>query len=279
MTTEPTPIRVKHFCNIGDAIASLAGLKAYYESTGKKIIFCQQKNVEANYYSGATHGTTADNDASKMVCMNTKMWNMLQPLLLSQEYIDSCEEYVGQQDILIDIDVIRKKVFVNLPHGQIQAWIMYAYPDLAYDLSRPWIDIDDNCPEHIHEQVDGKIIVNLTERYRNGHISYYFLRKYKHRLLFAGTEREHLLFVNKWGIDMPLLKVNDFLDIAYALKNCKFLIANQSAVWNLAEAMKCVPRVLEICEFAVNCMPFVGPKSYGFYHQQGLEYYVDILTC
>lgn len=278
MTDQPS-IRVKHFCNIGDAIACLAGLKSYWEQTGRKIIFCQQKNVPANYYSGATHGTMDDKDGTTMVCCNSKMWGMLQPLLLSQEYIHSCEEYTGQADIMIDIDVIRKKTFVNLPHGQIQAWLMYAYPDLGYDLSRPWIEIDDNCPPHIKEQVDGKIILNFTERYRNGHINYFFLRKFKHRLIFSGTEREHLLFCNKWGIDMPYLKIENFLEIAYALKNCKFLLSNQSAIWNLADAMKCVPRILEICEYAVNCMPWVGPKSYGFYHQAGVEHYVDVLTC
>lgn len=266
------PVRVKHFCNPGDAVASLAGLKAYYESTGNKIIFCQQLNIPANYYSGAVHGTT--DSTGTMVCMNDKIWDMLKPLLLSQEYIHSVEEYTGQ-DVLIDIDVIRKQTFVNIPHGQIQAWIMYAFPDLAYDLSKPWVSLPDSDLPIINEVKD-KIIINFTERYRNGHISYYFLRKYKHRLIFAGTEREHLLFVNRWKIDMPRLQVNNFLELAYALKNCKFLLCNQSFSWNVAEAMK-TPRLLEICEYAPNCMPFIGEKSYGFLHQSGVEYYADIL--
>jgi hypothetical protein len=269
------PTRVKHFCNAGDVIASLAGLKSYWEKNNRKIIFCQQIGVAAQYYAGATHGTTDSN--GNMVCMNERVWEMVQPLLLSQEYIHSCEEYTGQEDILIDIDVIRKKVFVNLPQGQIQAWIMYAFPDLAYDLSRPWITLPDaDLP--IIDQVKDKIIVNFTERYRNGHINYYFLRKFKHRLLFVGTDREHLLFVNRWKCDMPKLETKNFLELAYAVKHCKFLLANQSMVWNLSEAMKS-PRILEVCEFAVNCMPFVGEKSYGFYHQQGVEHYVDIMTC
>jgi hypothetical protein len=152
---------------------------------------------------------------------------------------------------------------------------MYAYPDLAYDLSKSWIDLPDrDLP--IIDEVKDKVIINLTERYRNGHISYYFLRKFKNKLIFAGTEREYLLFVNRWGIDMPHLKVNDFLELAYAIKNCKFLLGNQSMCWGIAEAMKS-PRVLELCEFAPNCMPFVGDKSYGFFHQVGVEHYVDIL--
>jgi hypothetical protein len=266
--------RVKHWCNPGDAIASLAALKAFYQNTKSKVIFCQQLGIEANYYPTAVHDTT--DDTGKMVCMNQAIWDMLQPLLLSQEYIHSTEEFVGQDDILIDLDVIRKKVFVNLPHGSIQSWVMFAFPDLAFNLSQPWITLPEaDLP--IIDQVKDKIIINFTERYRNGHINYYFLRKYKHKLLFAGTAREHLLFVNKWKIDMPKIEVNDFLELAYALKNCKFLLSNQSLNWNIAEAMK-TPRVLELCEFAPNCMPFYGEKSYGFYHQQGLEYYCDLLN-
>lgn len=272
--SELSPIRVKHFCNPGDAVAAMAALKAYYESTGRKVIFCQQLHVVASYYAGAVHGTMDSH--GNMVCMNTKVWDMLQPLFRSQEYIHSTEEYIGQPGILIDIDVIRKETFVNLPHGQIQSWVMFAFPDLAYNLSRPWITLPDADIPIINE-VKGKIILNFTERYRNGHINYYFLRKYIHRLLFIGTEREHLLFVNRWKIDIPRLEVKNFLEMAYAIKHCKYLLANQSLCWGIAEAMK-TPRILEVCEYAQNCMPFVGEKSYGFLHQTGLEYFVDILN-
>lgn len=266
----------KHFCNPGDLVATLAAFKSFYQTTGNKILLYQQLNVEANYYPGATHGT-ADEKGS-MVCMNQHIYDMIRPLVISQDYIQDMQVYEGQQDILIDVDIIRKKTFVNLPHGQIQSWVMYAYPDLAYDLSKPWITLPDKCPPHIKKQVKDKIIINFTERYRNGHINYFFLRKFKHRLIFSGTPREHLLFVNKWKIDMPLLEVKDFLELAHAIKNCKFILANQSLNWGIAEALK-TPRILELCEFAPNCMPFVGEKSYGYYHQSGVEHYVDIMTC
>jgi hypothetical protein len=270
------PIRAKHFCNPGDLISSMAGLKAYYEYNDRQVILSQQLNVPASYYPGATHGTVSDDNPNMMVCMNQKIFDMMRPLVVSQDYIADMDVYEGQEDVIIDIDVIRKQTFVNIPHGQIQSWIIYAYPDLAYNLSRPWIELPDkDLP--IIDWIKDKIIVNFTERYRNAHISYFFLRKYKHRLIFAGTEREYLLFTNAWKIDMPKLEVKDFLEYAYALKHCKFLLSNQSMGWNLAEALKS-PRVLELCEFAPNCMPFVGEKSYGFYHQTGLEHYVDILT-
>lgn len=272
------PVRFKHFCNPGDLVASMACLKSYYESTGKPIILCQQKNITANYYQGARHGTVSDSDQSTMVCMNTPMFDKIKPLVTSQEYIHDMEEFTGQT-ILVDLDVIRKEIFVNMPHGMIQSWPMFAYPDLAYDLSKPWIDLPINkeIDDKILPQVKGKILLNFTERYRNGHINYFFLRKYKHDLVFAGTEVEHLLFMNKWKIDMPKLDVDNFLELAHAIKNCKFLLSNQSLCWNISSAMKS-PHVLEISEYANNCMTFIGDKSYGFYHQAGVEYYVNLLV-
>lgn len=268
------PIKAKHFCNPGDLIGALAGLKSYYDQKGRKVILLQQLDVKAEYYPGATHGTTDDNGT--MVCMNKKIFEMIKPLVEAQEYIDHMDVFSGQEGVLIDIDTIRKKTFVNIPHGDLQSWLFYAYPDLAYDLSKPWIKLPDaDLP--IMEYVKDKIIVNFTERYRNGHISYYFLRKYKHRLVFAGTEREHLLFCNSWGFDMPRLEVKDFLELAYAIKYCKFLLCNQSMCWGISRAML-TPHVLEVCQYAQNTLPFHYEKSYGFFHQTGLEFYVDILT-
>lgn len=275
MTVDRPPVRAKHFCNPGDLVAAMAGFKGYYDRFKRKIIVSQQLDVPASYYNGAVHGTTDDN--GKMVCMNKSMFDMIRPLIVSQEYIEDMDVYAGQDDVLIDVDTIRKQTFVNLPHGSIQSWVMYAFPDLAYNLTKPWIELPQKDTA-IAEQVKGKILLNFTERYRNAHVNYFFLRKWKDRLMFAGTQREHLLFTNKWKVDMPLLEVEDFLELAYAIKNCKFLIANQSMCWGIAEAMK-TPRILEVCEFAVNCLPYYGEKSYGFYHQVGLEYYCDLLTA
>jgi len=147
--------RFKHFTNPGDLMATMASFKAYNELSKRKVIVCQQIDVRANYYQGAQHETK--DTAGEMVCMNQKMYDKIRPLILSQDYIEDMEPYVGQQ-IQVDIDVIRKKNFVNIPHGSIQAWPFYAYPDLAYDLTRPWIELNDaDIPDRIREQVDGKV--------------------------------------------------------------------------------------------------------------------------
>lgn len=271
---EPTEVftRIKHSVNPGDLIACMASMKKYYELTKRKIIVSQTLNFVANYYSGAVHPTTNN---GLMVTMNNDMWEMMKPLVESQEYIHSFEKYEGQK-IDLDFDVIRQKTFVNLPHGAIQGWIPFAFPDLSFDLSKQWISLKGSCPAHIKKQANSKIIINFTERYRNGVIDYFFLKKYMPDLIFAGTEREYFLFCNQWQLTIPRLEVNNFLELAYALMECKFLLSNQSMNWNLMEAMK-LPRILEVCQFAQNCQTMVGEDSYGFFHQVGCEYYFRLL--
>lgn len=267
---DKSPVRFKHSTNVGDAIASLCAVQKYYQLTGEKIIYCQKVNHPAHYYDGATHPIV--DEQNKFVSCNRKMFDMVKPLLLSQEYIHDVEEYEGQ-DCYLDFDVIRgDELFVNLPHGSIQSWLMYAFPDLANDISKPWMKLDGECPDNIRHQVEGKIILNFTERYRNYKINYYFLKKYENHLIFSGTNREYMLFCNTWKLNIPILNIENFLELGYALKTSKFLLCNQSSAWNLATALG-TPRVLEVCRYAQNCLPFYGEHNYGYFHQKGVEYY------
>lgn len=287
MTTK-SPARVKHFANIGDIIAALAGLKQYHAITGRKVIFCQQLNVPADYYSGATHPVRDDTDGKTMVMCNRKMFDMIRPLLKSQEYIQDMEVFEGQP-IGFDLDRIRKEIFVNMPHQALQQWSFMAYPDLAADLSKPWVhigevDISDCSLWHPNlvtstlpvEDLKDKVIINFTERYRNQHLHYFFLKKFQDILIFCGTEIEYQSFCQKWEISIPRLIVNNFLQTAYIIKNSKFLMGNQSFCWNLAESMK-TPRLLEICEHAPNCQAFIGEYSYGYLHQNAILHYFKLL--
>jgi hypothetical protein len=76
-TTNLSPAKAKHFCNPGDLIACMAALKSYYNQNKRKVLLLQQLNVDAAYYPSAVHGTTADNDPSKMVCMNQHIFDMI----------------------------------------------------------------------------------------------------------------------------------------------------------------------------------------------------------
>lgn len=255
--------RFKHLANSGDLIASMPAMKKYYELTGRKVVVCQQLNVPAQYPIGSRHPVV--DDSGGYVCMNRKMLDMITPLLLSQEYIGGVEPYEGQL-VDVDLDVIRQRCFVNMPFGAIQSWVMIAYPDLAADLSKPWVQISG---EYHHKD---KILINFTDRYRNNIPTYFFLKEYQDHLLFVGTEKEREDFCTQWKLEIPLLIVNDFLELASVINSARFFLGNQSMCWNLCEAMK-KPRILEISLTAPNCMPFIGEDSYGYFYQIGVELY------
>lgn len=261
-------ITVKHLANFGDIVAVMAGLKKVSESLGKKVVFYQWLDVQAQYYQGAVHPIKDDN--GKMVCMNQTTFDMVKPLMLSQDYIEDFKVWKGER-VHVDLDIIRNKLFVNLPHGAIQSWIMYAYPDMACDLSKSWIKVKPS------RKYKNKIILNFTERYRNTMISYFFLKEHQEDLVFTGTEREHEVFCSLWGLSIPRIELNNFLELAQYIKGCRFFMGNQSSAWNLANAMG-KARILEVCQFAPNCMPFYGEDNYGFYHQEALEYYFRLLN-
>lgn len=260
-------ITVKHLANAGDIVAVMAGLKQVSQKLGKKIIFYQWLNVQAQYYQGATHPILDGN--GNMVCMNKTTFEMVKPLMLSQDYIEDFREWNGEV-VMVDLDIIRNKLFVNMPFGMIQSWVMFAYPDMACDLSKAWLNIQPS------EKYKDKIIINFTERYRNTMISYFFLKEYQQDLVFSGTEKEHKTFCELWGIDVPRIELTNFLELAEYIKGCRFFMGNQSSGWNMANAMG-VPRIVEMCQFAPNCQPFVGEYNYGFYHQDALEYYFNEL--
>jgi hypothetical protein len=264
-------ISVKHSCNIGDLISSLAGVRQYWRDTHEKIVYYQQLNVEGVYYQNYEHPTK---NGDKQVMCNEVMFEMIKPLLLSQPYIEDVLEYSGQK-VVVDLDKIRSEIFVNMPYGSLQSWYFLAFPDLATDISEAWLHIPNTF--NIYEQYADKILINFTCRYRNTFINYFFLKEYEDKLVFTGTENEHKAFCEQWKIEIPLLVVKDFLELAKIMKQCKFFLGNQSFCWNLANAIG-VPRILEMFQLAPNCTPFVGKDNYGFFHQGGLNYYFNKLN-
>lgn len=261
---------IKHSCNPGDIVASLVACKKYYEVTGRKVRYLQHLNMPATYYQGASHPTVDERGTA--VTLNSTMFDMIKPLVESQEYISSFERYNGEE-IHVDFDVIRGKTFVNLPQGSIQAWLFYAFPDLESDISKPWLKLPE-LRTQIEEVTKDKIILNFTERYRNTQVmlDYFFLQEYAPDLMFAGTETEHYKFCTRWNLNIPRLEVKDFLELTYAIRGARFTMCNQSMIWNICTALG-TKRLLEVCNFAHNCMPFYGDGNLGYFHQMPMVHY------
>jgi hypothetical protein len=277
-----------HNCNCGDLIAGLAGMKEIYRKFGKKAIIYQQIDIPGHYMPGLVH--SVKDDKGTQVTMNQKMFDMLRPLLLSQEYVEDFLVYTDQK-IEIDLTIIREwldydpespeippkvrpgKQFVNIPNLAIAGWTMAIYPPMACDISVPWITLP---KEDVQNPISDYILVNRTERYRVWDMDYRFLKPYEKKLLFIGTEQEHNSFCREFKLNFGRLEVDNFLELAQAFQVCRFFLGNQSFPWNLANAMG-VPRILEMYALAPNCQPFVGKDNFGAYQSLPLQCFFEDL--
>lgn len=219
---------------------------------------------------GAVHETV--DEKGVMVMIAEPQFNMLRPLLMSQDWIEDYRQWKGEK---VDLDLTElHHRNVNMPYGFIARWPFYLYPDLATDLSKPWLDIE--AGEEISYQFVDKVLVCRTSRYNNPHISYYFLKPHQDKLLFVGTETECDEFNKKWELSIPYLRVYSFYHLAQVVKAAKGLLANQTFIYALAEAMK-THRILEVFPPAPNVVP-CGPNGYDFLHQGAVEFYLKSLT-
>lgn len=268
-------VRFKHARNSGDLIGAMPGMQQIYHDTGKKSVIYQQLGLIAYYYENAQH--PLKNENGHHVCMNEKQWSMLVPLLEAQEYIDHCEVFTGQT-FDIDLDKVMHDKHIPMPAGDLHFWTFFIVPEMACDLSKTWINPIISVASFgiYHEQYKDNILINRTQRYQNPHITYFFLKQYESNLLFAGTGDERDLFCKQWQLPhVPLLKVENFSDLAQVIQCCKFGIFNQSMCWHIADAMK-TPRILEYCPQFPNTHP-TGANGYAFIHQQALELYTHKL--
>jgi len=260
-------LKIKHQFNSGDLIASLPGFQHLYRTKGIKTEIYQQIGLKAGYYPNATH--PVQNEEGEAISMSKGMFDMLKPLIEAQEYVEGFYEWEGQP---VDWDFIRIRdaALIPMPYSDIHHWPFYIFPELACDLSESWIYAYDPQTE---SNFRGNIIINRTERYTNPYISYYFLDKYKERILFAGTERERVKFNSEFKLGIPMLDISDFLELANAISCCELFIGNQSFCWHLADSMK-VTRILEVCKEFPNTLP-TGIDGYAFVYQEALEFYVN----
>src|SRR3954471_9043462 len=97
--TDMKTITYLHNCNSGDLICALPGMREIYRKYGKKAIICQVLDMPGHYMPGLIH--SVKNETGVQVTFNQKMFDMMRPLLLAQEYIEDFQIYTDQT---IDID-------------------------------------------------------------------------------------------------------------------------------------------------------------------------------
>jgi hypothetical protein len=249
--------------NSGDTLAALPAMREFYNKTGIKPTLYLRKGVKAHYYEGAVH--PVKDESGSTVMLNEAMIKMLTPLLKVQPFLEDVKEWTDEE-IGCDLDLIRE-TNVGMPGLSINRWYFYVYPDLACDLSKPWLTV----PDSDMDLAKDKIIITRTERYLNHSIDYSFLKPYEDELIFSGTMREYNNFCMSFDLNIKKLTVPNFLTLAQAIKQSRFHITNQTMANQISTGLM-QPSILEVCTYAPNCIP-IGENRYDFLAQGGLEYY------
>ena len=244
----------KHSGNAGDIIYSLPASIAlsnnqsmhYYLNVGRK-----------GHYGKRPHPLGG-------LMLNEKMADMLKPLLLSQSYITSCEQYHNQH-VDFDLDLIRSYPF-PLNRGNISRWYFYLFAVNA-DLSKPWlrVEADRNWNEYM--------VISRSQRYQAPGISYSFLKKYRKKI-FVGVEAEWKEMKEQLP-DIEYRPVSNFLELANMIGGCRLFIGNQSFPFSIAEALK-TNRLLEVYHLCPN-VNVEGSGANDFCYQPQFEKMVDEL--
>lgn len=270
-----TPKTFAHFGNSGDVLAATPALRQFYRSTNIKPILYLIQDYPASYYKGAVHPVT--DSLGNMVSLNEGMINMLIPLLKAQNYLEDVRSMTAQQieanPTLIDINLSEiRNTFCNIPYGDIRRWYFHVYPDLVCNLAEQYLFV----PDSEIDLAKNKIIITRSERYLNPQVKYNFLKEYENNLLFVGTEIEYHIFRLRNELNIERLIVNDFLELAQALKQSKGHISNQTMAFQISEGMK-LTRAVELCSDAPNVIP-TGENAFDFYAQKGLEFYFHVMN-
>lgn len=276
-------LNYKHSGNSGDVLYALSCIKKGYDVTGKKANLFLWLDCPAWYYEGAKHPIF--DGSGKNVMLNKYMYNMVKPLLEAQPYIASVQEYKGEE-IHINLDLIRSSE-VNMPYGDIRKWYGYVYYDIMPDISQQCIWVPETVTvtdwevrtrkleeKYLAPKFQPYILVNRTQRYQNTRISYQFLQHLELPVIFAGSDEEFALFLR----EVPgavRLQAEDFLHLAWWIREAKVFIGNQSMNFAIAEQMK-TRRIMEVCNYAPNVIP-VGGEGYDFYTQSAFEGYVKMM--
>lgn len=244
----------------GDIVWYLGAIRhACLEMDAKAIIYIWLDRPGRSY-DGAEHPYGE-------VMMTRYAFDMMKPMVEFQSYVQSFEVWEGQK-VVLDMDLLRQ-VIVGMPYGNLAHWIGCKFSDMQADWTQAWINPGMKYAIRQPESgVHNKIIVNRTSRFQNHHISYFFLKDYQDRVMFAGLPIEHDAFNKQWNLKTEYLQVADFLELAQYIDSCKFFIGNQSMCFAIAEAVK-KPRILEICLFAPNVHP-VGKQAHYFTTQEGV---------
>lgn len=169
--------------------------------------------------------------------------HLLQPLLESQPYINSVRPYQSGEEVAWNASDFRTRhrwsqslTQSHLLHYQAQSHL----PPIAPDFRKPWITGITPDP-----RAKGRVLVHRTERYNTENFPWKkIFNFYGSRIMIVGTEQERGNLTAYAG-EAEYVPTADLLEVAQLVAGADLVIAGQSCVLAIAEAMK-RPRIAEI---------------------------------
>lgn len=214
----------KHSGTFGDLIYSLSVIKKI--SSGTFAIALD--NIERTV---AEYGYRPDEvDPMHRGRFTVSDYEILEPLLLRQSYIEKVDKWQGQHDI--DLDKFRGVLFRGFEGNYVQAYHMtFNLPFRAEDLHEPWLEAD--------SKTIAPIVINRTFRYRcpEGTGTWQNLLSQANIVqngIFVGTEDEHENFVRLTGFKVSRYPVKNFKELADVIAGADLFMGNQSAAYSIA---------------------------------------------
>ena len=217
----------KHSGTFGDLIYSLFAV----ERMGGGTIAIALNNIEKCVGEYAYRPEEVDEAHRGRFTQND--FDLLEPLLLAQPYIDDVIVWDGTHDV--DLDKFRGVLFRGFEGNYVQAMCM------THDLEFKIEDYDKTWLTAATNKVS-PIVVNRTLRYRDMEQGDAVWRKMYNdgtmgeTAIFLGNEREHEDFINMIG-PIQHYEVKNLLEMAAVINGADLFVGNQSVAYSLAMGM------------------------------------------
>lgn len=214
----------KHSGTFGDLIYSLSVIK----KIGKGVFAVALNSIEETV---AKYGYRPDEvDTMHRGRFTVDDYNILEPLLRRQSYINDVIICNGEHDI--DLDRFRGVLFRGFEGNYVEAFYKtFNLPFTPQVLYEPWLEAD---PKKI-----APVIINRTFRYRcpDGTGTWQNLLEQANIAqngMFVGNQDEHTDFVKITGFKIDRYIIKDFKELADVIAGADLFMGNQSAAYSIA---------------------------------------------
>lgn len=233
-------IAVKHSGNIGDIIYALPTV----------MHLSNMQNEKINFYLNPVDTR-----------MSIMLANVIKPLLEHQPYINSVEIY-NDNYIDYDLDLFRSIHVSSGNLGELHAKL-FNYDFSILKEQSVFVDDSYNAYLPIYD-----IIINRTERYNNPQFPWTNILENEYRdytKCFIGLRSEYEQFMKTFNFEdnfIDYIQTDNYLQVAWLIKQSKIFIGNCSSPYAIAETMKHLS-IQESCTWCLSCL-YERPNAYYF---------------